>query len=210
LKDPQFAKLVVFVNSLVPLALLFLDAKNDRLGPNPIEYAIRETGTLALIFLFLTLTITPVRKLTGWNWLSHFRREIGLFAFFYGLVHFSIYFGFYQSFNVKKVIADTIARRFILAGMGAMTILTPLALTSTNSIIKRMGAARWKKLHSYIYYAAGLGVLHYYLLVKADETKPEIYAAVLAVLLGYRLVVHLLRKKPAASMVIKTLNASNN
>jgi DMSO/TMAO reductase YedYZ heme-binding membrane subunit len=186
MRDPRFAKLVVFVNSAVPLTMLAWDALHDNLGANPVEFAIRTTGMLTLIFLLLTLTVTPIRKLTGWNWLSHFRRMLGLYAFFYGCLHFLTYFGFYQSFNVKNVLADTIKRWFILFGMTALLMMVPLAITSTNGMIKRMGAKRWKQLHWLIYPAAIAGVLHYYLLVKADTTIPALFGVVLGLLLWQR------------------------
>lgn len=186
MRDPRFAKLVVFVNSAVPLTMLAWDALHDNLGANPVEFAIRTTGMLTLIFLLLTLTVTPIRKLTGWNWLSHFRRMLGLYAFFYGCLHFLTYFGFYQSFNVKNVLADTIKRWFILFGMTALLMMVPLAITSTNGMIKRMGAKRWKQLHWLIYPAAIAGVLHYYLLVKADTTMPALFGVVLGLLLWQR------------------------
>ncbi len=186
MRDPRFAKLVLFVNSAVPLVLLGWDAIHGNLGANPIEFALRTTGMLTLIFLLLTLTVTPIRKLTGWNWLSHFRRMLGLYAFFYGSIHFLTYFGFYQSFNVKNVIKDTFDRRFILFGMAALLMMVPLAITSTNGMIKRMGAKRWKRLHWLIYPAAIAGVLHYYSLVKADELKPELFAVALGLLFWQR------------------------
>jgi DMSO/TMAO reductase YedYZ heme-binding membrane subunit len=186
MRDPRFAKFVVFVNSAVPLAMLGWDALHDNLGANPVEFAIRTTGMLTLIFLLLTLTVTPIRKLTGWNWLSHFRRMLGLYAFFYGCLHFLTYFGFYQSFNVKSVIADTIKRWFILFGMTALLMMVPLAITSTNGMIKRMGAKNWKRLHWLVYPAAIAGVVHYYLLVKADTTMPAIFGVVLGLLLWQR------------------------
>lgn len=195
MRDPRFAKFVLFVNSAVPLTLLGWDALHDNLGANPVEFALRTTGMLTLIFLLLTLTITPMRKLTGWNWLSHFRRMLGLFAFFYGSLHFLTYLGFYQSFNLRHVIADTIARPFILFGMTALLLITPLAVTSTNGMIKRMGAKRWKQLHWLIYPAAIAAVLHYYLLVKADTRQPLIFAVVLALLLWQRVA----RKHPPTS-----------
>jgi sulfoxide reductase heme-binding subunit YedZ len=186
MKDPGFAKLVVFVNGLVPLTLLCWDAYNGQLGTNPSERAIRTTGMTALIFLMLTLTVTPVRKITGWNFVSHFRRMLGLFAFFYGCVHLFIYFGLYESFSLRGVLADTLRRPFIFFGMAALLLMAPLAATSTNGIIKKMGAARWKRLHKLVYPAAIAGVLHYYSLVKADTRLPQAFAVALTLLLGYR------------------------
>jgi sulfoxide reductase heme-binding subunit YedZ len=195
LKDPQFAKLVVFINSLLPGVLLGWDAYQRQIGPNPIEYALDTTGLTALVFIMLTLSVTPLRKLTGWNFLSHFRRMLGLFAFFYGSVHFLIYFGFDKSFSIHDVIAESIYKPFIMFGMAALLMMIPLAATSTNGIIKSMGAARWKKLHRLVYYIAIAGVLHFYLKVKADHRVPLMYAGVLAVLLGYRGITDAMKRK---------------
>jgi sulfoxide reductase heme-binding subunit YedZ len=186
LKDPQFAKLVVFINSLLPGALLAWDAYNHNIGPDPINHSINTLGMTALVFIMLTLSITPLRKITGWNWLSHFRRMLGLFAFFYVSAHFLVYFSFDRSFSLSRLFADTFTRRFIQFGMVALLAMIPLAATSTNGIIKRMGAARWKRLHRLIYWSALAGVLHFYERVKIDERLPLTFAAVLAVLLAYR------------------------
>src|SRR5207244_4436717 len=134
---------------------------------------------LALIFLFLSLSITPVRKLTGWNWLSHFRRMLGLYAFFYALIHFLIYFGFQRSMSVSRVFNDVLKRPFIFFGMAALAMLIPLAMTSTNGMIKRMGARRWKQLHRLAYVAAISGAVHYLLFGKIVTLQPEVFAAVL-------------------------------
>jgi DMSO/TMAO reductase YedYZ heme-binding membrane subunit len=189
MKDPRFAKLVVFVNSAVPLAVLAWDWTQNQLGPDPVNYAEHTTGTLALIFLMLSLSVTPLRKISGWNWFSHFRRMLGLFAFFYASVHFSIYFISERSLNVWSVVQDTFQRRFIFFGMLGLAAMIPLAITSTNGMIKRLGALKWKRLHRLAYVAAIAGVVHYWMLVKRDETKPGIFAAVLFVLLGFRFVI---------------------
>lgn len=188
MKDPRFAKLVVFVNALVPLALMGWDAYWGQLGANPTEFALRTTGMLALVFLTLSLAVTPLRKLTGRNWLSHFRRMLGLYAFFYGLLHLGLYFVFDRSMSFGGVVADTLQRPFILLGMTALLLMVPLAATSTNSMIKRIGALWWKRLHRLAYVAAIAAVAHYYLLVKQDTRQPIAFAVVLGVLLGHRLV----------------------
>ena len=188
MKDAKFAKFVLLVNCLVPLAMLGYDASQHRLGSNPVEYLIRTTGMLALIFLILSLAITPARKISGYNAFSHFRKMLGLCAFFYGLLHFASYFIFDRSLGIKSTIADTWARPFILLGMTALLVMVPLALTSTTGMIKRLGAARWKRLHRLAYMAGVAGALHYFLLVKADTRQPLVFAAVLTLLLGYRLV----------------------
>jgi sulfoxide reductase heme-binding subunit YedZ len=188
MKDPSFPKFAVLVNGCVPLALLCWDAWFHNLGAHPVAFALSTTGMVALIFLMLSLTVTPVRKLTGYNFLSHFRRMLGLFAFFYGVVHLLIYFTFDRQLNFAGAVNDVLARPFILAGMTALLLMLPLALTSTNASIKRLGAARWKLVHRLAYVSAIAGVLHFYLLVKADISKPIAFAVVLTVLLGYRLV----------------------
>jgi sulfoxide reductase heme-binding subunit YedZ len=188
-KDPRFAKLVVFVNALIPLAMLSWDGYRDQLGANPTEQIIHTTGLLAVIFLLLSLAVTPVRKLSGWNFLSHFRRMLGLFAFFYALLHLLSYFKFDRSLSLAGVIEDTARKPFILLGMAAVLLMIPLAITSTNAAIKRLGAARWKTLHRLAYVCAILGVIHFYMAKKADKTQPLVFMAVLAALLGYRIIV---------------------
>jgi sulfoxide reductase heme-binding subunit YedZ len=188
LKDTRFSKAVLFINSLVPLALLGWDAYHRRLGANPIEFATRTTGMLTLIFLLLSLTVTPLRKLTGWNWLGKFRRMVGLYAFFYGFLHLLTYIWFDRFFDLKSTVQDVIARPFIAIGMATFLIMVPLALTSTNKMVKRLGGKRWNRLHKTVYLAGIGGVLHYFLLVKSDTRLPLTFAAVLAFLLCYRLV----------------------
>jgi DMSO/TMAO reductase YedYZ heme-binding membrane subunit len=202
MKDPRFAKFVVLVNGAVPLALLGWDAKQGQLGADPANRAIHVTGMTALIFLMLTLAVTPVRKITGWNWLSHFRRMLGLYAFFYGCVHFSIYFGIEKSFSVKAVVQDALRHPFILFGMTALLLMVPLAATSTNGIIKRMGAAKWKALHRLVYISAIAAVTHYAMFGKLGGWKtfedfshwPQtMFVGIVAVLLGYRIMASGLR-----------------
>ena len=203
MKDPRFAKLVVFVNSAVPLAVLAWDGYWHQLGADPIAFATRTTGMLTLVFLMLSLVVTPARLITGWNWLSNFRRMLGLYAFFYGLVHLTMYFAFDRAFNFSSTVADVIKRPFILFGMTALLLMVPLAITSTNGMIKRLGAARWKRLHQLVYLSAIAGVLHYYILVKADKRLPLMFAGALGILLAYRILVPRLpflrksRKAPA-------------
>ena len=187
MRDPRFDKFVLLVNAATPLALLGWDAINGNLGVNPIEFAIRTTGMLTLIFVLLTLCVTPARKILGFNYLSNFRRMLGLLAFFYGCLHFVIYFGFYQSFHIRGTINDTIQRPFILFGMACLFLMAPLAITSTNGMIRRLGGKNWKRLHWLIYPAAIAAVTHYWLLVKADTRKPRYFAAALILLLGFRL-----------------------
>jgi len=184
---PQL-KTLCFLLSLLPLAWLFYGAYQQQLGANPIEYIIRDLGTWGLTFLLITLAITPLRRLTRWNWLLRFRRMFGLFAFFYVVLHFTSYIWWDQFFDWHAIWKDVLKRPFITVGFAAFLMLIPLAVTSTNNMIKRLGARRWQLLHRLVYVIATCGVVHYWWLVKRDITKPFIYAVVLAALLGFRLV----------------------
>ncbi len=194
MKDSRFAKLVVFINALVPLALLAWDGWHDRLGANPVEFVLHTTGMLALIFLTLSLTVTPLRKITKKNFLSHFRKMLGLYAFFYGLLHLATYFVFIRSINPGVVWKDVWEHPYVAIGMAALFMLVPLAATSTNAAIKRLGAARWKRLHRLAYVAAIAGVVHFYMLVKADTFLPIAFAVTVGVLLLFRVVDGLRRR----------------
>jgi len=186
--DTKFIKLLIFVNALVPLTLLGWDAYHKNLGANPIEFATRATGILTLLFLLISLSVTPLRKITGANWLIKFRRMLGLFAFFYGCLHLLTYVWFDQFFAVTKIIEDVISRPFIAVGMASFLLLVPLAITSTNAMVKRLGGKRWARLHKSVYLVAIGGVVHYYMLVKSDTRLPLAFGAVLALLLIYRIV----------------------
>ena len=189
MKDIKFYKLVVFVNALVPLALLGWDWWRGQVGANPLDFVTRTTGTLTLVFLVLTLAVTPLRKVTGVQWLIRFRRMLGLYAFFYGSLHLLTYVWFDKWFDLGAIAQDVTRRQFILVGMFAFTTMLPLAVTSTDKMIKRLGGKRWQKLHRVTYVSAAAGVFHYYLLVKSDTRKPLLFAAAVALLLGFRLFV---------------------
>jgi sulfoxide reductase heme-binding subunit YedZ len=187
--DTRFAKVVVFTNGSVPLALLLWDIYHKQVGANPLEFVTRTTGMLTLVFLLLSLAVTPLRKTTGANWVVKFRRMIGLFAFFYGSLHLLTYVAFDRFFNLKSIPADVVKRPFITIGMAAFFLMVPLAITSTNKMVKRLGGKRWSRLHKVVYFAGAGGVLHYWLLVKADVRLPLTFAFILAILLGHRLLV---------------------
>jgi DMSO/TMAO reductase YedYZ heme-binding membrane subunit len=136
-----------------------------------------------------------VRKVTGWNWLLVFRRTLGLYAFFYGCTHFLLFFGLDRGFSVGGTFSEMVKRKYLFVGITGLLLMVPLAVTSTNAMIKRLGGRRWRALHRLVYVVAIAGVLHYYMLVKADERQPLAFAAVLAVLLGFRLAVSWLRPK---------------
>jgi methionine sulfoxide reductase heme-binding subunit len=183
----EFPKLVVFVNSLAPLVLLLWDLYHKRVGPNPLEFATRTTGMLTLIFLSLTVAVTPLRKIFGVNSLVKLRRMLGLFAFFYGALHLLTYIWFDRLFNLISVGQDVAQRPFILAGMIAFFLMAPLAITSTNKMVKRLGGKRWAQLHRLVYLSAIAGVVHFWMLVKSDTRLPLTFAFILLFLLVYRL-----------------------
>lgn len=189
MNDTRFSKLLLFINASVPLALLLWDVYHNRVGANPLEFATRTTGMLTLLFLLLTLAVTPVRKTLGLNWLVKFRRMLGLFAFFYGLLHLTTYVAFDRYFNLKSVPGDIASRPFIAVGMAAFFLMVPLAITSTNKMVKRLGGKRWGHLHKLVYVAGIAGVLHFWLLVKSDTRLPLTFGFVLLLLLAHRLLV---------------------
>src|SRR6202142_1602805 len=184
----RWFKPVVFLACLVPLALLGWKAYSGALGANPIEVITHATGDWTIRFLLITLSITPIRKLTGRLWLIRYRRMLGLFAFFYGTLHFLTYIWLDKFFDLHEMLHDVAKRSFITVGFTGFVLLIPLALTSTKGWIRRLGGKRWQALHRLIYFSAIAGVIHYWWLVKADIRKPLIYGAILAVLLLYRIV----------------------
>jgi len=182
-----FPKVVVFVNALIPLVLLLWDLYHKRVGPNPLEFATRTTGMLTLVFLSLTVAVTPLRKIFGVNSLVKLRRMLGLFAFFYGALHLLTYVWFDRFFNLISVVQDVGKRPFILVGMTAFVMMVPLAITSTNKMVKRLGGKRWANVHRLVYLAAIAGVVHFWMLVKSDTRLPLTFGFILLFLLGYRL-----------------------
>jgi sulfoxide reductase heme-binding subunit YedZ len=167
---------------------------HNGLGANPIDVITRTTGRWTLTFLLITLSVTPVRKLSGLTWLIRYRRMLGLFAFFYGSLHLMTYVWLDKFFDVHEMLHDIAKRRFITAGMTAWFLMLPLALTSTTGWIRRLGGKRWQRLHRLIYFSAATGVVHFIWLVKADLRRPLKYGAVLAVLLAYRLFIWLMSR----------------
>lgn len=184
----RLAKPLLFLACLIPLARLVALAFTDGLGANPIEFVTRSTGTWTLVFLLITLSVTPLRRLAGRAALLRFRRMLGLFAFFYACLHFTTYIWWDQFFDWAEIIKDVTKRPFITMGFAAFLLLVPLAITSTNAMMRRLGR-RWQRLHRAVYFIAAAGVVHYWWLVKKDFTQPAIYGIVLTVLLGYRVAV---------------------
>ncbi len=178
-------KPLVFILVLIPAFYLTYAAFTDNLGANPIEELLHATGFWTLVFLFLTLSITPLRKLTGWNKVIQFRRMIGLFSFFYAFLHFGVYLGLDSFFEWAEIAEDLTKRPYITIGFSAFVLLIPLTVTSTKGWIRRLGK-RWQKLHKLIYPIAVLGVIHFWWLVKKDITEPLIFGIILIILFAIR------------------------
>ena len=183
-------KTLIWAAALYPLAALIGLIVYDplALGANPAETILHVTGDWTLRFLLLSLAITPLRQITQIGGLIRFRRLLGMFAFFYGVLHLGAYIGFDRFFVFNEIVADIIKRPFITVGFAALLLMLPLALTSTRRAVMQLGGARWQQLHKLVYAVAILGVLHFYWLVKRDITEPLIYALILAALLAYRVI----------------------
>ena len=197
---PGFAwlKAGVFLAALIPLGVIATAAWSGDLGANPVETLIHHFGDWALRLMLVTLAVTPVRRLTGWNQVVRLRRMLGLFAFFYAVLHLATYVVLDRSLLLEEIISDLTERPYIMVGFTAFVLLVPLAATSTNAMVRRLGGRRWRRLHRIVYVAAAGGVIHFWWLVKADVREPLIYAAILALLLILRLpqVVPFLRSLP--------------
>lgn len=189
-------KTILFLLALLPFARLAVSVFTDQqgltnqLGANPIEFITRNTGDWTLYFLCITLAVTPLRRLTKFNWLIRLRRMVGLFAFFYATLHFTTFLWFDHSFDVQEMLKDVGKRPFILVGFIAFVLLIPLAITSTNGMVKKLGGKRWQWLHRLIYLTALLGILHYWWMKagKHDFQQPIIFGSIVAVLLLMRIV----------------------
>ncbi|MFC5500420.1 sulfite oxidase heme-binding subunit YedZ [Caenimonas terrae] len=194
------AKPVLFVAALLPFGWLFYGALTNQLGANPAEYLIRATGDWTLRFLCLTLAVTPLRVITGTPALARLRRMIGLFVYFYVVLHLLSYSWFDMGFDVADIAKDIAKRPFILVGFSGFLLLTPLAATSFNRAVKAMGARRWQALHKLVYVIAGLALLHFFWMRAGKHNFAEVavYAAIIGVLLGWRLVQYARKKRVAA------------
>lgn len=197
-RDIALVKTLLFALCLLPLGWLVagfcadvlrinpFGLPDEVLGANPIETVIRDLGDWALRFLLITLTVTPLRKLTGMHWLVRLRRMLGLFAFFYALLHFNIYLGLDQSYDWSEIAKDIFKRPFITIGMLTFVLLIPLAATSNQAALRAIGGKAWMRLHQLVYPLSVCAVLHYWWMVKLDTTQPAIYAGVLSILLMVR------------------------
>src|SRR5918996_3205578 len=184
----SWLKPTVFVGCLIPLGQLVYRAYDADLGANPIDTVTRFTGSWALIFLLASLAVTPLRRITGYNELIKFRRMLGLYAFFYALLHFSTFVGLDHFFDLDRIAKDILKRPYVTAGFTAFVLMIPLAITSTAGMVRRLGK-RWQQLHRLVYVAAIAAVIHFYWLVKSDIRRPVQYAVVVGLLLGHRLLV---------------------
>lgn len=191
-------KAVVFAACLLPLGLLVWRGLSGGLTANPIEFVTHRTGDWALRLLLITLAVTPLRRLTGWNDLVRLRRLLGLFAFFYASLHVATYVVLDHFFAFDSMLEDLTERRFVTAGFTGFVLMIPLALTSTQAMVRRLGGRRWRALHRLVYVSACAGVVHYAWLVKADLRAPLLYGALLALLLGFR--VSRCWRRPAAAV----------
>ena len=196
LSDKTFARLnvIVFLLALFPVVKLFFCAYLDILGANPIEKITRTTGYWTLLFLLITLAATPIRRLLKWQWVNRLRRMLGLFSFFYGCLHFLTYLILDHFFDWEAILKDILKRPYITVGFVAFVLMLPLAITSSESMMRRLGGKRWRLLHRLVYVTAIAGVVHYWWLVKKDLTDPIIFGVVLANLLSIRIFYKL--KKP--------------
>ncbi|MDP3760849.1 MAG: protein-methionine-sulfoxide reductase heme-binding subunit MsrQ [Ramlibacter sp.] len=193
------AKPILFALALLPFAWLVYGAATNNLGANPAEYLIRSTGDWTLRFLCITLAVTPLRVITGTPALARFRRMLGLFVYFYVVLHFLSYSGFDMGFDFGEIARDIAKRPFILVGFTAFLLLTPLAATSFNRAVKALGAKRWQMLHKLVYVIAGLGILHFFWMRagKRNFAEVAVYASILAVLLGWRVAQAWVRRRAA-------------
>jgi methionine sulfoxide reductase heme-binding subunit len=199
----KWIKAAVFIACLTPLARLAWMGASNRLGANPIEHITRSTGWWTLAFLLITLSITPARRLLDQPWLLRLRRMLGLFAFFHASLHFTTYLWLDQFFDWMGIVKDIGKRPFITVGFAALAMLIPLAATSTNAMVRRLGAKRWQRLHRLVYVIAVAGAIHFWWLVKKDITEPAVFAGTLGLLFGIRLL-YLLRRKRLSSAAMVT------
>ena len=188
-KPFTWIKILVFAASLIPAARLVVGLFTGGLGANPVEHITHTTGTFALVFLMITLAVTPLRRIARYGSLIRLRRMLGLFAFFYTVLHLSTFVVLDHFFDPAAILQDVFKRPYITAGTVGFLLMVPLAATSTTGMIRRLGGHRWQQLHRLVYFSAIAGVVHFLWLVKADLREPLIFATVLAVLLGYRIAV---------------------
>lgn len=192
-------KILVWALCLAPLAIWAYQGLHAGLGANPVDRIQNKTGLVTLRLLMVTLAITPLRRLTGWNWAINFRRLFGLFTFFYAFLHLLVYSVADHQLNIGEIVRDVTKRPFILLGMTGFLLMVPLAVTSTAGWIRRMGGKKWNRLHKLIYATGVLGVIHFWLRVKKDHSEPALYVWMLALLFGLRIIFAIGKQRKTSS-----------
>ena len=196
------ARLGLILNLLIPLAFLVSDAFHGKLGADPVKEAIHTTGLVAVTFLLMSLGVTPLKMVTGWGWLIQFRRSLGVFAFYYACTHLAIYFWWDRERSLESTVYEITHRYYLMIGFLSLVVMLPLWATSFNAAIKALGGSRWKRLHRWAYAAAVLACVHFYLQTKADKRRPEVYIAVLAILLLWRVIAHFAQRRRASVVAV--------
>ncbi|MEO8549933.1 MAG: ferric reductase-like transmembrane domain-containing protein, partial [Kofleriaceae bacterium] len=208
LLDTKFAKALVIANGLVPLAILVWDAEHHQLGVNEVNFAIKTTGLVGLVLLVLSLAITPLRRLTRWQLLVAIRRNLGVLGFTYILTHFLIFFWWDRAGSVTSTFEEILDREYLWYGFGALLVLTPLAVTSTDAMVSRFGAKNWKALHRLTYAAIAAGAYHYFLQAKSDKRQPTAFLVAVGLLLAYRVIAHELDQRKELRLLHEKLAAA--
>jgi methionine sulfoxide reductase heme-binding subunit len=202
-------KLAVFVTALLPFVRLAILTVTEQLGANPVEFITRYTGDWALYFLCITLAVTPLRRLSKWNWLIKLRRMLGLFVFFYAALHFTTFLWFDHFFDLQEMLKDVLKRPFILVGFIAFVLLIPLALTSSNGMVRRLGGRRWQRLHRAIYLIAPLAILHFWWMKagKNDFAEPALFGLIIGALLLMRVVWAVRARRSAQGAGVRSVSS---
>ncbi|HTL30079.1 MAG TPA: protein-methionine-sulfoxide reductase heme-binding subunit MsrQ [Tepidisphaeraceae bacterium] len=203
-------KVLVWILCLAPIAIWVYQGFHTQLGANPVDRIQNKTGLVVIRLLMLTLAITPLRRLTGWNWTIKFRRLLGLFTFFYAFIHLMVYTVADNQLDIAAIVKDVGKRPFILLGMLGFLAMVPLAITSTAGWIRRMGGKNWNRLHKLIYFTGVMGVIHFWLRVKKDHSEPALYVSILVVLLGMRLIFWVRSRQRAARSALTPVTAEGD
>ena len=203
-------KVLVWILCLLPITIWVYQGLHDQLGANPVDRIQNKTGLVTIRLLMLTLAITPLRRITGWNWTIKFRRLLGLFTFFYAFIHLLVYTVADNQLNIAAIVKDVAKRPFILLGMVGFLAMVPLAITSTAGWIRRMGGKNWNRLHKLIYFTGVMGVIHFWLRVKKNHNEPAVYVCILVVLLGIRVLFWIRSRQRAASRSLTPATAEGD
>lgn len=210
-KRPLVAlKVLVWILCLAPIATWVYQGFHSQLGANPVDRIQNQTGLVTIRLLMLTLAITPLRRVTGWNWTIKFRRLLGLFTFFYAFIHLLVYSVADNQLDIAAIVKDVGKRPFILLGMLGFLALVPLTITSTTGWIRRLGGKNWNRLHKLIYFTGVMGVIHFWLRVKKDHSEPALYVAILVLLLGMRLIFWVRSRQRTAKPALAPVTAEGD